>query len=71
MPMIIAECERCGGKWQISACENVDPDLLEGICGDCQEESEVTERPLTFRWWSIDRGDLEDEEYLPGDWLAI
>ena len=41
-----AECERCAGKWLIET--NVEPDLLEGVCQDRQNESD-TEKPLTFR----------------------
>jgi hypothetical protein len=44
--LVVAECERCGGKWLIEA--GVEPGLLQGMCNDCQNESDV-ERPLTFR----------------------
>ena len=48
-----AECERCAGKWLIET--NVEPDLLEGVCQDRQNESD-TEKPLTFRMPTKNRG---------------
>lgn len=70
MTAIVAECERCAGIWSVPADAGNDPDLLEGVCMDCQADSEV-ERPLTFRHWGTDR-DIEyclPEETLPEDWL--
>jgi len=42
----VAECERCAGKWLMET--DVEPDLLEGICWNCQSDSD-TEKLLTFR----------------------
>ena len=42
----VAECKRRARKWLIET--NVEPDLLEGVCHDCQNDSH-TEKPLTFR----------------------
>ena len=42
----VAECERCADEWLIET--NVEPDLLEGVCQDCQNDSD-TEKSLTFR----------------------
>ena len=57
MRIIIAQCDRCGGVWRVT--EGDDPDLMEGACMDCTEESEVAERPLMFRY-------LDD---LPEGWM--
>lgn len=43
---VIAECERCGNSWLIKT--DVAVGLLEGICVECQADSDV-EKPLTFR----------------------
>jgi hypothetical protein len=63
--MIIAYCERCTGVWRVR--RNADPMLLEGICMNCQEESEVAERPLAF---GLLFGDVEVPEELPEGWIA-
>ena len=73
MTEIVAECERCGEKWRVPTAGQVDPNLLEGVCMECQADSDV-ERPLTFRFWDAER----DAEYrgplymdvVPKDWLA-
>jgi hypothetical protein len=68
MTMIIAECERCGGIWKVTTPD--DPEVLEGVCKDCNGDTDV-ERPLTFRRWGTDR-DIEysiDPDELPKDWI--
>lgn len=69
--MIVAECERCGGRWRVPATENVDPEMLEGVCKDCQAESDLVERPLTFRYGGVSDRDIEwgVDAILPKDWL--
>jgi hypothetical protein len=49
MTDIIAECEHCAGRWRVTGpWAERPPEHLEGICGDCQSDSD-TEKPLTFR----------------------
>jgi hypothetical protein len=72
MVAIVATCEHCAGYWLVAedSVAPYDPDVLEGVCMDCQEDSEV-ERPLAFRWWGGDY-DMEHrgpEETLPEEWL--
>ena len=46
--MIIARCESCEGVWHLPAIySDRDPDIFEGVCRDCQAESDA-EKPLTF-----------------------
>jgi hypothetical protein len=64
---VLAECERCGGTWQVIG--GLDPEILEGACMDCQEESDV-EKPLTFR--RVPDGAMTAFlPYLPSSWLAF
>jgi hypothetical protein len=44
--LVVAICEHCGGQSLIETA--VPPELLEGICQDCQADSD-SEKPLTFR----------------------
>jgi hypothetical protein len=71
---IVAECERCAGKWRVPTAGQVDPKLLEGVCMECQADSDV-ERPLTFRFWDakldIEYSDPLHMDIIPKDWLVL
>jgi len=60
MTVIIARCEYCQGIWQVTTDLDLPAALMEGVCKECQAESDV-ERPLTF----------EQPDKLPKDWLTV
>ena len=62
--MIIAFCDRCHGLWNVP--DETQPNLLQGVCLECQAESDV-ERPLTFGVLLAEDLGLED---LPEGSLA-
>ncbi len=64
--MIIAYCERCAGLWKVPDAKVDDPKMYDGVCLECQNESDVAERPLTF---GVLLGDVEMQE-LPEGWVA-
>ena len=66
MSVVVAKCERCGGQWSV-VHTNLSPKLLEGICMDCQEDSDA-EKPLTFALAPSDYATGLPE--LPKEWLA-
>lgn len=43
---VCIECERCQSKFILFTDD--DPELMQGICVNCQNESD-TEKPLTFK----------------------
>jgi hypothetical protein len=61
---VVAECERCGGKWLVG--RKHDPDTLQGVCGDCNGDTDV-ERPLTFHYAGQVALGYPD---LPKKWVA-
>jgi hypothetical protein len=63
--LLIAKCERCGGEWRAIGIPDID--VANGICGDCQADSDV-ERPLTFDYAS--RGYAMGLPDLPEDWSS-
>jgi|KBSMisStaDraftv2_1062788.scaffolds.fasta_scaffold123354_2 hypothetical protein len=66
-PEIVAHCERCEGRWLVPGDRN--PDTLEGVCGECQPDSDV-ERPLTFSRELLSPVFVAGMTELPNDWLV-
>ena len=61
---IVATCDYCEMSW--SRVTSIPPEHLQGVCMDCQADSD-TEKPLTFRL-----GTKDDQIILalPVGWLA-
>lgn len=60
---VTAVCLNCAGRWHVAGAR--DPAVLEGVCKDCQSDSDV-EKPLLFVF-SLDASALPK---LPKEWLA-
>jgi hypothetical protein len=69
--LAVAECDSCGGHWivPLPLSGPQDPELLEGVCEDCQKDRDV-EKPLTFRKYMLTDPILGWPE-LPAGWLTL
>jgi hypothetical protein len=66
--MILASCAHCGEFWTVKTSNN--PDVLQGVCGDCQRDS-VAEKPLDFYWLPVpDSSNTTSIPELPPEWLT-
>ena len=66
--MILASCAHCGEIWSVKTTRN--PDVLEGVCQDCQSESDA-EKPLQFYWLPVSEENVVSRlPELPPDYLV-